>query len=40
MASYELNHAAVTFASQLIEARRYVLRSDWGRYSRTRMPAN
>lgn len=30
MASYELNHAAVTFALQLIDARRYVLRSDWG----------
>ena len=30
MAKYELNKAAVTKAQQLIEARQYVLRSDWG----------
>ena len=30
MAKYELNKAAVTKARQLIEARQYVLRSDWG----------
>ena len=30
MASYELNPAAVKRARELIEARQYVLRSDWG----------
>ena len=30
MAKYDLNKAAVAHARQLIEARRYVLRSDWG----------
>ena len=30
MAKYELNKAAVTKAQQLIEAKQYVLRSDWG----------
>jgi hypothetical protein len=30
MASYSLNRAAVEQARELIEARRYVLRSDWG----------
>ena len=30
MASYELNPAAVERAAALIEARQYVLRSDWG----------
>lgn len=31
MAKYELNEAAVVKARQLIEARKYVLNSDWGR---------
>jgi len=30
MASYSLNRTAVEHARELIEARRYVLRSDWG----------
>jgi hypothetical protein len=30
MATYSVNHAAVEHARKLIEARRYVLRSDWG----------
>ena len=30
MASYELNEAAVARARELIDARQYVLRSDWG----------
>ena len=30
MPRYALNQAAFDHASQLIEARRYVLRSDWG----------
>ena len=30
MASYKLNDAAVEFARELIERRRYVLDSDWG----------
>ena len=30
MASYSLNDAAVDFARELIDARRYVLDSDWG----------
>jgi hypothetical protein len=30
MAKYELNEAAVEHARKLIEARRYVLDSDWG----------
>jgi hypothetical protein len=30
MASYKVNEAAVEHARTLIEARRYVLRSDWG----------
>ena len=30
MASYSVNRAAVEHARELIEARRYVLRSDWG----------
>src|SRR6266550_7041263 len=30
MAKYLLNHAAVTKARQLIDARQYVLDSDWG----------
>ena len=30
MASYEVNPAAVKRARELIEARQYVLRSDWG----------
>jgi hypothetical protein len=30
MASYKLNDAAVEFARELIEHRRYVLDSDWG----------
>jgi hypothetical protein len=30
MAKYELNKAAVAKAQQLIEARQYVLESDWG----------
>jgi hypothetical protein len=30
MASYKLNDAAVEFARELIDARRYVLDSDWG----------
>jgi hypothetical protein len=30
MASYKLNDAAVEFARQLIDGRRYVLDSDWG----------
>jgi hypothetical protein len=30
MASYKVNPAAVEHARKLIEARRYVLRSDWG----------
>jgi len=30
MASYEVNKAAIDRARGLIEARRYVLRSDWG----------
>lgn len=30
MASYELNESAVVRARQLIEARQYVLESDWG----------
>ena len=31
MASYKLNRKAVAHARQLIEARQYVLDSDWGR---------
>jgi hypothetical protein len=31
MASYEVNPAGVARARQLIEARQYVLNSDWGR---------
>jgi hypothetical protein len=30
MAKYEVNHRAVAKAEQLIRARQYVLRSDWG----------
>jgi hypothetical protein len=30
MATYSVNKAAVEHARELIEARRYVLRSDWG----------
>ena len=30
MASYTLNDAAVADARRLIDARQYVLRSDWG----------
>jgi hypothetical protein len=30
MAAYELNDAAVAFAHRLIDARQYVLDSDWG----------
>ena len=30
MASYEVNEAAVAKARELIDARQYVLRSDWG----------
>jgi hypothetical protein len=30
MASYALNEAAVAFARRLIDARQYVLDSDWG----------
>ncbi len=30
MASYKVNEAAVDHATRLIEARQYVLRSDWG----------
>lgn len=30
MASYELNHAAVRKARQLIDSRQYILESDWG----------
>ena len=30
MASYTVNRRAVTHARELIEARRYVLRSEWG----------
>lgn len=30
MASYSVNKAALAHARELIEARRYVLRSDWG----------
>jgi len=30
MASYQLNDAAVTRATRLIEAKQYVLDSDWG----------
>ncbi len=30
MASYRVNEAAIEHATRLIEARRYVLRSDWG----------
>ncbi len=30
MASYSLNHTAVTHAEKLIDARQYVLDSDWG----------
>lgn len=30
MASYEVNHAAVDHARRLIDARQYVLESDWG----------
>jgi hypothetical protein len=30
MASYSLNHAAVERARRLIDARQYVLRSEWG----------
>jgi hypothetical protein len=30
MARYELNKAAVEHARELIKARRYILRSDWG----------
>ncbi len=30
MASYELNKAAVTHARHLVDARQYVLDSDWG----------
>jgi len=30
MASYTVNKAALAHARELIEARRYVLRSDWG----------
>ena len=30
MAAYSLNDAAVDFARELIDARRYVLDSDWG----------
>jgi hypothetical protein len=30
MASYTVNRAALEHARELIEARRYVLRSDWG----------
>ena len=30
MAKYDLNKAAVEHARELIKARRYVLRSDWG----------
>ena len=30
MASYKLNDGAVEFARELIDARRYVLDSDWG----------
>ena len=30
MARYELNERAMDFARELIEGRRYVLRSDWG----------
>ncbi len=30
MAKYEVNQAAVEYAHQLIESRRYTLRSDWG----------
>jgi hypothetical protein len=30
MASYALNEAAVAFARHLIDARQYVLNSDWG----------
>jgi hypothetical protein len=30
MASYKVNEAAVEHAARLIEARQYVLRSDWG----------
>jgi hypothetical protein len=31
MASYRVNPAAVAHAERLIDARQYVLRSDWGR---------
>ena len=31
MASYEVNPAAVRYVGELIEAKRYVLDSDWGR---------
>jgi hypothetical protein len=31
MASYQVNPAAVAHAERLIDARQYVLRSDWGR---------
>ena len=30
MASYSVNKVALAHARELIEARRYVLRSDWG----------
>ena len=30
MASYSVNKVALVHARELIEARRYVLRSDWG----------
>ena len=30
MASYKVNRAAVTHARRLIDAKRYVLDSDWG----------
>ena len=31
MATYDVNEAAVEHCRQLIDARRYVLRSDWGK---------
>ena len=31
MATYLVNEAGVAYARELIEARRYVLRSEWGR---------
>jgi hypothetical protein len=31
MASYSVNRRAVRFARELIDAQRYVLRTDWGR---------